>query len=366
MVVVSGVYLASAVIVLVAVFLAVAASRKDSLVVTPRRVWWVASCLFVILLAVAAIAMVTGPFAIHPFTLFGTGSETAASPERTILFSIRIPRIFMAAVVGATLATAGAVFQGLLRNPLADPYILGVSGGAAVGAVCGIIVGIDALPFGVPLLAFAGSLLSIFLVFGVAGKSRQIHSETLLLAGVIVNAFCTAIIMFLISTSAGVRLHGVMFWLMGDLGLADGRQTVFAGLILIAGAILIYRQARALNLLTVGEETALQLGVDVDATKRTLFVVSSLITAAAVSLGGMIGFVGLLVPHLMRMVLGSDYRLLLPACFLFGAAFMTAADTLARTVLAPGELPVGVITALCGAPFFIYLLKKKGVDRCRY
>ncbi len=349
-----------------ALVLAVALKMDSGKAVTPLRVCRVCALLGGIFLAVAAIAAVTGPHRIDFLSIIRQDPSATASPEHTILFSVRIPRILLAAIVGATLSTAGAVFQGLLRNPLADPYILGISGGAAVGAVLGIIAGIDFLPFGVPVLAFLGSLITIVLVFGVAGRRREAQSGTLLLSGVIVNAFCTAAIMFLISTSAGSKLHGVMFWLMGDLGLADGKQTLLGGIALLAGFVVIYLHARSLNLLVIGEDQALQLGVNVETTRRVLFFAASFITAAAVSLSGLIGFVGLLVPHLIRMIFGSDYRLLLPASFLFGATFLVAADTLARTVLAPSELPVGVITALFGAPFFIYLLKKTEAGRCRF
>ena len=348
-----------------AIVLSVAAKIETGKAVTPLRVSRVCALLFGVFLAVAAIAAITGPHRIDLLSLLRQDGA-AASPEHTIIFSVRIPRILLAAVVGATLSTAGAVFQGLLRNPLADPYILGVSGGAAVGAVLGIIAGLDFLPFGVPVLAFMGSLATIVLVFGVAGKRRESQSGTLLLSGVIVNAFCTAAIMFLISTASGTRLHGIMFWLMGDLGLADTSQTLLGGAALLAGFIVIYLHARALNLIVIGEEHALQLGVDVEKTRRVLFFAASFITAAAVSISGLIGFVGLLVPHLIRMIFGSDFRLLLPASFLFGATFLVAADTLARTVLGPSELPVGVITALFGAPFFIYLLKKTEAGRCRF
>jgi iron complex transport system permease protein len=349
-----------------ALVLSVASKIETGKAVTPLRVSRVCALLLGVFLAVAAIAAITGPHRIDLLSLIRQDPAAAASPEHTIIFSVRIPRILLAAIVGATLSTAGAVFQGLLRNPLADPYILGVSGGAAVGAVLGIIAGLDVLPFGVPVLAFLGSLLTIFLVFGVAGRRREAQSGTLLLSGVIVNSFCTAAIMFLISTVSGTRLHGIMFWLMGDLGLADTSQTLLGGVALLAGFIVIYLHARALNLLVIGEEQALQLGVDVEKTRRVLFFAASFITAAAVSLSGLIGFVGLLVPHLIRMIFGSDFRLLLPASFIFGATFLVAADTLARTALAPSELPVGVITALFGAPFFIYLLKKTESGRCRF
>ena len=194
------------------------------------------------------------------------------------------------------------------------------------------------------------------LVFGVAGKRRESQSGTLLLSGVIVNAFCTAAIMFLISTASGTRLHGIMFWLMGDLGLADTSQTLLGGVALLAGFVVIYLHARSLNLLVIGEEQALQLGVDVEKTRRVLFFAASFITAAAVSLSGLIGFVGLMTPHMARLVLGPDHRLLLPASVLSGAVVMVLADLLARVLLAPVELPVGIITALAGGPVFVWLL----------
>ncbi len=349
-----------------AVALSIASRIEVGKAVTPLRVSRVCALLAALFVAVAAIAAVTGPHRIDLIALMRQGIASDTSPEHTIVFSVRIPRILLAAVVGATLSTAGAVFQGLLRNPLADPYILGVSGGAAVGAVVGIIAGLDILPFGIPALSALGSFASIVLVFGVAGRRGETPSGTLLLSGVIVNAFCTAAIMFLISTASGTRLHGIMFWLMGDLGLAESGQTLLGAAALLAGSAVIYLHARSLNLLVIGEEQALQLGVDVEKTRRILFFAASFITAAAVSLSGLIGFVGLLVPHLIRMIFGSDYRLLLPASFLFGATFLVAADTLARTAIAPSELPVGVITALFGAPFFIYLLKKTEAGRCRF
>ncbi len=278
--------------------------------------------------------------------------------EKEIIFSIRLPRILFAGIVGASLSMAGAVFQALLRNPLADPYILGISGGAAVGAIIGILIGAAALPLGIPGLAFLGAVLTVITVFGIARTGAQLRSNTLLLAGVIVNAFFSAIIMFLISTSTSSDIHNVMFWLMGDLSLATTGEIALTGTILLAGFAVLYAYARPMNLIVVSEETALQLGINVEKAKKILFVAASLITGAAVSVSGIIGFVGLVIPHLMRMVFGPDHRMLLPASFLFGASFLVIADTIARTLMAPGELPVGVITAICGAPYFIYLLRK--------
>lgn len=287
------------------------------------------------------------------------GSAFLTDSEKTILFSVRLPRILFAAIVGASLSSAGVVFQGLLRNPLAEPFILGVSGGAAVGAIAGILLGIAALPFGLPLLAFLGSAVTVILVFLVGKGKSGINSHTLLLAGVIINAFFSAIIMFLISISSSADLHTITFWLMGDLSIAYSREIVVAGVFLMVSFLVVYAYARPLNLIIGGEETAMQLGVNVEWTKIVLFLAGSFMTAVAVSFAGIIGFVGLIVPHMMRMLLGSDHRLLMPASFLFGATFLVVADTIARVMIPHAELPVGVVTALCGAPYFIYLLKTR-------
>jgi iron complex transport system permease protein len=337
-------------------------------VVTLSRIFRVVLALLAAFLMIGVVSLLTGPGDLSPLSLVrrffmllqgaGAGLESA---EKTILFSIRLPRILFAGVVGAALSTAGVVFQAVLRNPLADPYILGVSGGAAVGAIIGIIIGAGAIPFGIAGLSFLGALLTIFTIFGVAGSRTDGQSNTLLLTGVIINAFFSAVIMFLISISTSDRLHSVFFWLMGDLSLAEKGEALVAGAFLLAGFIVMLRYARSLNLLLTGEETAMQLGVDVEKTKKILLITASMTTAAAVSVSGTIGFVGLIIPHLLRLTLGPDHRLLLPAAFLFGATFLTAADTVARSVMAPTELPVGVVTALCGAPYFIYLLYRRTV-----
>ena len=213
---------------------------------------------------------------------------------------------------------------------------------------------------GVPLLAFFGALATVFLVFVVAGGGRgPLLDNSLLLSGVVVNAFFSAAILFFLSIVNSMELHSITFWLMGDLSRASVKEVWIAAVCLIAGFIFLYLQARKLNLFVQGDETARLLGVNVDRAKQGLLIITSLITAVAVSLSGIIGFVGIIVPHMMRLLFGSDHRLLLPAAALFGAAFLVAADTIARIALAPSELPVGVITALCGAPYFIFLLKRK-------
>lgn len=279
-----------------------------------------------------------------------------SSTEQTILFSIRLPRIIFAGIVGGALAAAGVVFQGLLRNPLADPYILGISSGAAVGALSALFLGIAFSP-GVSGLAFLGAMVTVILVYGISRTKAELNSATLLLSGVIVNAFFSAVIMFLIATASDRNLHNAIFWLMGDLSLAGWREIILTGLFLIGGFGVIFIHARDLNLMAVSEETARQMGVSVEKTKIVLLLAASLITAVCVSVSGIIGFAGLIVPHMMRMQLGADHRLLLPASVIFGGAFLVVADTFARFLITPAELPVGVITALCGAPYFIYLLR---------
>jgi iron complex transport system permease protein len=340
-------------------------SEQDN-VVTMKRVLRVTIALFAVFVFVSAISMLVGPggISILPllkslFTGWSEATFSLPSTEKTILFSIRLPRIIFAGIVGACLSMAGVVFQGLLRNPLADPYILGISGGSAVGAIIAIITGISLLPLGIPGIAFSGALLTIILVFGIAGTKKEIHSTTLLLAGVIVNAFFSAAILFLISIASERNLHSAMFWLMGDLSLAEWSDIALTGLFLIIGFITMYIYSRDLNLIVTGEETAMQLGVNVELTKKVLLIAASIVTGVAVSVSGIIGFVGLIIPHMMRMLSGSDHRLLLPSSALFGGSFLIVADTIARTITAPAELPVGVITALCGAPYFIYLLRRK-------
>ncbi|HEX7415668.1 MAG TPA: iron ABC transporter permease [Smithellaceae bacterium] len=289
-----------------------------------------------------------------------TGNFSITSQEELIIFSVRLPRIIFAGIVGASLSVGGVIFQAILRNPLADPYVLGISGGSALGAIVGIVTGAGSFYLGIPLLAFLGALATVFLVFIVAGGTRgPLLDNSLLLSGVVVNAFFSAAILFFLSVVNSMELHSITFWLMGDLSMASMKEIYMAAFCLIAGFVFLYAQARKLNLIVQGEETALHLGVNVERTKQWLLIVTSLITAVAVSLAGIIGFVGIMVPHLMRLVFGSDHRLLLPVSALFGACFLVIADTLARVVLAPAELPVGVITALCGAPYFIFLLKRK-------
>ena len=294
---------------------------------------------------------------LHVFA--GGGDETA----RTIVLQLRLPRALVAILAGGALAISGAVFQALLRNPLAEPYVLGVAGGAAVGAVAGVVFGVaQYAQDAVPLLALAGALGAIFLVFRVAQRvGRALDTRILLLAGVVVAAFFNAVILLLLTFADVESFRSAVFWMMGSLSGATWRTVILLSVYLIPTVILLLAHARALNALSIGEETALYLGTRVERVKFTCYIVASLAVAVAVATCGVIGFIGLIVPHAIRLVWGSDHRVLLPASFAAGGIFLLLADTAARTVAAPAELPVGVVTALVGVPLFVSLLRRNTV-----
>ncbi len=329
--------------------------------ITPLKVIAAGLILSGILIIISLISLSLGPAKISLKDIFAwcAGYKSVDQTAWMILFKIRLPRILLAGLVGFTLSLGGVVFQALLRNPLAEPFILGISSGAAVGAIIGIFFGLG-FNLGVPLLSFIGAMFTILLVMVISSRHGGLESSTLLLTGVIINAFFTAVIMFFIATTSDSRLHSMLFWLYGDLSQSKYIQlSISLPIILIVSGI-IYFFSRHLNIIVGGEESALQMGVEVELLKWISFLGISLITGMVVSFSGIIGFVGLIVPHLMRMFLGPDHRLLIPASALGGAVFLIAADTLARTIISPSELPVGVITAFLGAPFFIYLLKARG------
>jgi iron complex transport system permease protein len=288
-------------------------------------------------------------------------TPTWASAMETIILDIRLPRIILAGLVGAALAAAGATYQGLFRNPLADPYLIGVAQGAALGAVIGFSLpaGWQGWGFGiVPLLAFAGAVLSTTTVYLLARVGKTLPVTTLILAGVALGALLASIVSYLV-ISSGERIYGIMFWLMGSFSLSQWSETVIALPYVLLGVAIILVFARPLNLMQLDEEQAQQLGVNVEKLKIVLLAAATLITAAAVSFVGIIGFVGIIIPHAVRLIWGADHRFLLPLSVLTGAIFLILADLMARTVLAPTEVPIGVITALFGAPFFLYLLRRR-------
>lgn len=277
-----------------------------------------------------------------------------------IVLRLRLPRVFLGVLVGGGLAIAGATFQALLRNPLAEPYILGISGGASVGAVLVLAFGwVAAGSWALPLAAFVGALVAIVLVFRVAtATGRAMDVRVLLLAGVVVAAFFSACIAFILAISPARTVQSAVLWIMGSLAGATWRSVLLTAVYTTPAVLLLIAMARPLNLLAIGEETAHHLGADVERVKRISLVVAALITASGVAVAGVIGFVGLVVPHAVRLVVGSDHRALLPLSFLAGAAFLTLADLGARLALAPTEIPIGVITAFVGVPFFLVLLRR--------
>jgi iron complex transport system permease protein len=280
-------------------------------------------------------------------------SETQAA----IFFDIRFPRVLLGACVGASLAAAGASLQALLRNPLAEPYLLGVSNGAALGTMIAFVF-FEQFILARPLLAFAGAGLATFTVYQMARSRAGMNVERLVLSGVIVTTFLSSIIVLLTSLLDAARLRGFTFWLLGDLSQAtmSGFYMTLAGVVI--GAIVLTSQARPLNLMMIGERDALDFGVEVGRVRLIVFAMASLLVGTAVAASGSVGYVGLIVPHLVRLAIGSDNRLVIPFSAIAGAIFVVLADTVARTAIAPRELPVGAVTALIGAPMFIYLLKR--------
>ena len=278
------------------------------------------------------------------------------SPDFVILFRARLPRVLLAAAVGSGLAASGAALQALLRNSLASPDVIGVSGGASVGAV--IAIGLGATWVLVPAAAFAGALLAMMLIVRLATVRGRLNPYSLLLVGVILNTVAAALFLLLATLVAPAETVGMIGWLSGSLSLRHFGWIGLVTAVMTAGTALLWVQSRHLNLLSLGEEAAAQLGVDVQRLRTATFLAAAMLVGAAVSVSGIIGFVGLIVPHILRLLVGPDHRLLVPASFLGGADFLVWADVVSRVLLAPTEIPVGVVTALCGGPFFIFLLRR--------
>jgi iron complex transport system permease protein len=291
----------------------------------------------------------------------GPGEIPGENIDYEIFVGVRLPRVILAVLVGAALACSGVVLQAILRNPLADPYILGISSGAGLGVITAVISGVTWGFWGgspIAVFAFAGALGTVWLVWGIGhftGKSQVIN---LLLAGVVINAFFSAVIMFLTSIAKSEQVHSTIFWLMGNITEKSISVLGLSAGCILAGIFALFCISQRLNVLTLGEDEAKGLGVDTAKTKVVAFGFSAFITAIAVSLSGLVGFVGLIIPHGVRLVFGPDHRQLLPVSGIIGGVFLVAADTLARTVVAPAQLPVGVITAIAGGPFFLFLLAK--------
>ncbi len=323
---------------------------------TPKRVLMLCGLLAGVALLVAGVSLLVGAVTYTPGDVINAlfGQRGLA---QVILFELRLPRIVLALFVGAALAMAGACFQALLRNALADPYLLGISSGAALGVITALILA-PRSTVSPPLFALIGALLTTAGVYLIGYREGRLSSHSLLLAGVITASFLSSVLVLLMTSMNNRDLRSTTYWIMGDLSMYTGVPIGLVAAGVIAAAVLAYSNAAALNVMLMGEQEALALGVDVARTKLHVYVAASLLTAVAVASAGSVGFVGLLVPHLVRLFFGNAYRVLLPASALAGAAALAAADALARTVASPTELPVGAVTALAGAPLFIYLLRR--------
>ncbi|HHY81390.1 MAG TPA: iron chelate uptake ABC transporter family permease subunit [Clostridiales bacterium] len=292
------------------------------------------------------------------------GDETIPRSYHTIVWTVRMPRIFLSALIGAGLSIVGSAFQGMFRNPMADPYILGISSGASAGAAIAIVLGLGGVIGGlgiIALFAFAGAVLTALTVYNLARTGSRVPTLSLILAGVAVGFFLSSLVSMLMFFNRD-KLERIVMWIMGSVSAASWNQVGILFPVVIIGSVILLAFARDLNAMSTGEDTAKSLGIEVEKVKKLLVAVSSLIIACCVSTSGVIGFVGLIVPHSIRLVLGSDQRVVMPFSAAVGAIFMVACDTLARNLIPPSEIPVGVVTSMLGAPFFIYLLyrnKKK-------
>jgi iron complex transport system permease protein len=305
--------------------------------------------LFIVLFITVCLGILKGSVNISPNELFLKGNQP-------ILY-LRLSRILIAVIAGCGLAVSGIVLQAILRNSLAEPYLLGTSSGAGLGAVIAIIIGVSRIYL--PVAAFIGAILSIILVYNLAKQNNKIPEQSLILSGVIVSVALSSVIVFLISTSGNEALHGITWWLWGSLQVYDFKLLSVVSLTVFLSIGAIYIFAQDLNAITLGEEEAIHLGIDIERVKKILILLSSLITASLVCIAGIIGFVGLIIPHMMRLVVGANHKVLIPATCLAAAVFMIACDILSRVIFVPLEIPIGVITALLGAPIFIFLLKRR-------
>jgi len=348
------------------------AGVADRLAALRRRRLTVLAAMGLVLAAVVVVAVALGAVSVPVITsariilnrlpLLGRLVDATWTPtQETIIISVRLPRVLLALLVGMGLALAGAIFQGLFRNPMADPSIIGASQGAALGATIAFFFGINAGWGGlssVPLFAFAGALLAVVVVYLIARAGGRVSVSSLLLVGIAVSSFLASIVSLLMVVSED-RMHNIFFWLMGGLGTGNWDMVLAVIPFIMAGSLVSIFMARDLNLLMLGEERAAQLGLETERFKWIMLAVASLVVGAAVSVSGIIGFVGLMTPHIVRQLTGPDHRFLIPGSLLGGGLFLVLADTLARTAIAPKELPVGIVTAFFGAPFFIYLLKRR-------
>ncbi|MBI5573553.1 MAG: iron ABC transporter permease [Elusimicrobia bacterium] len=326
---------------------------------------WIIWILFLggILLSVCILSLCIGAAGIPFKKVISLIFEGKGTTEYSIIFDIRLPRIILGFAIGGGLSIAGVILQGMFRNPLVEPYTLGISGGAALGVCLNIVLRLNHILgiFSLPLFGFLGAILIILLVYSLSIKRGILRIQGLLLTGVMISFISSSLIMLIMAVSRVEDLHGIIFWIMGSLEEPNWFLIKLAVFVSIFGLIISYFFCLDLNAFSLGEEEALHLGINVEKTKRLLFILASLLTGCSVSISGIIGFVGLVVPHFVRMFVGGDHRILLISSFLSGAIFLIFCDTLARTVISPLELPVGVITGILGGSLFVYTLSKKQV-----
>lgn len=327
-----------------------------------RWLIWI-SALSVILLGISILSLSIGSSGISLNRIISLIFEGKGTPEYSIIFDIRLPRIILGFAVGGALSLAGVILQGMFRNPLVEPYTLGISGGAALGVCLNIVLRLNSTLgiLSMPLSGFSGAVLVIFLVYSLSLRKGVLKIQGLLLTGVMISFISSSLIMLIMATSRTEDLHGIIFWIMGSLEEPNWLLIKAAVLVSISGLIISYLFSRDLNALSLGEEEARHLGISIEKTKRLLFILASVLTGLSVSVAGVIGFVGLVVPHFVRMFMGADHRVLLIGSFLCGASFLIFCDTIARTIISPLELPVGVITGILGGSLFVYALSKKQV-----
>jgi iron complex transport system permease protein len=325
---------------------------------TARKTFTTTFLFFFLLLVASLISLSLGSVPV-PFkeVIYFISGRIINEENRTILLSIRLPRILLAIIVGGGLSVAGVVFQALLRNPLAEPFILGVSSGGTLGAVIAITFGIGLSIVTIPVFAFVGSLIVMLIVYSIAEKYGKLEPTTLLLVGIMTGAFFNALILLMIALKHQ-EARGAFLWLMGNLAFADLNALFVVAPFILTAVGIIFLYSRNYNLIAIGEETAANLGLEVQKFKRISYLLASLITGLAVSVSGVIGFVGLLMPHICRLIFGADHRLVIPVSFFMGATFLVVIDLIARILISPAEIPVGAVTAIVGAPVFIWLLRR--------
>jgi iron complex transport system permease protein len=341
-------------------------SKRYKLIFLISFIFTVFIMIFCITIGAAKISFLeTIKIIFEKIPIVGTNINTENFPlsHKIIIWKVRIPRILLSALVGSGLAAVGGSFQGLFKNPMADPYIIGISSGASLGAAVAIAFGFSALIgiFAVPLAAFLGALLSTLIVYNLGKKGIKVPVYTLLLSGVALSAFFSALTSFVIVMHSK-ETHQIIYWMMGGFSGSTWFDVKIAFPMIIIGVLALCCFAKELNAMLFGDDTARYLGIDLENVKKLILILGAMTTAIAVAVSGTIGFVGLIIPHIVRIIVGPDHRALLPLSFITGGAFMVITDTIARTLFAPAEIPVGIITAMFGGPFFIYLLKRKKRD----